>query len=194
MFDSYILPGPVSMMTRPVRHTDEPVTVFLCRRHFEAGVGRILAKDARRCAVLHMTLRGGDTGTGSISRRTLNLAANALRAGVRSGALVYLGDAEFAVLLQDTDAREAVAYARAVTAIVSGFKVMWEDELLPLQACMGGVTSEGCTDAAALLERAMEASELAKGKPGCKVHLMQQPVEVPHLPLGRPAAAGLRAF
>ncbi|HEV7165687.1 MAG TPA: hypothetical protein VGO35_09885 [Gammaproteobacteria bacterium] len=181
MFDAYISTDSGSD-ERTAHDTDAQVTIFPCRERFEAGISRMLRATTGQCAVLHMTVRSDSLCTGSVSRRILNLAGNALRTGMHVRAAAYLGDAEYAVLLQDTDAREAAAYAQAVTALVCGARVSWDDEVLTLTACIGGVLADDCEDGAALLEMAETARAPAWGKPGCKVHMLHAPEGDTQLP------------
>jgi hypothetical protein len=179
-----------SMMTQP-RH-DTQVTVFPNRERFEAGVTRVLSHHSGQedCAVLHVALRGGSgSGTGSVSQRMLNLVGNALRIGTRRGCLVYLGDAGFAVLLQDTDAREAAAYARIMAVVIASFRVNGEDELISASASIGGVMAGDGQQGHDLLEQAMRASQVAVGKHGYQVHMQHVAAprprhEAPALELG----------
>ena len=149
------------------------ITVLPCRGHFEQSVSRILehhAAGSRGSAVLHVTLQSF-SGTGAVSMRLLNLTGVALRAAMHDGEVAYIGDAEFAVFLHDTDAREAAHYARTVVGVVGGFRVEWQDEMLSISAHVGGVMVDGCIDGAELLKKAIAASEVASHKYGCKVHL-----------------------
>lgn len=157
-----------SNTTHPAR-----ITVLPNRRRFEASVSRILehhCAGSRGSAMLHVTVQSF-SGTGAVSMRLLNLTGVTLRAGMREGEVAYLGDAEFAVLLHDTDAREAALYARTMVSVIGNFKVEWHDEMLSISACVGGVMTDDCVDGAALLCQASAASDLAQHKPGCKVHL-----------------------
>lgn len=186
MFDAYIGMDPASSHSQEIRGRDAQITVFPTRDRFETGVSRMLKTEGGECAVLHMTVRSDTVCTGALSRKVLNLAGNALRAEMHAGAVVYLGDAEYAVFLQDTDAREAAAYAQAVTALVSGFKLQWEDEELSFKACIGGVLADDCQDGVALLELAEATRAMAWGKPGCKVHMTHAAVEYPQLAANKP--------
>jgi hypothetical protein len=165
-----------SMMT-PTRH-DTQVTVFPNRQRFEAGVSRVLSHHSGQedCAVLHVSLRGS---AGSVSPRMLNLVGNALRIGTRRGCLVYLGDAEFALLLQDTDAREAAAYARTMAVVIASFRVNGKDELISASASIGGVMAGDGQQGHDLLEQAMQASKLAVGKHGYQVHMQHAAAPMP---------------
>lgn len=157
-----------SMTTR----RDTQVTVFPNRQRFEAGVTRVLShySGQQDCAVLHVALQGS-SGTGSVSLRMLNLVGNALRAGTRRGCLAYLGDTEFAVLLQDTDAREAAVYARTLAIVIESFRTHWDDEVLTVSASVGGVMAGDGQDGHELLQQAAAAGRLAEAKPGCHVHM-----------------------
>ena len=170
MFDSISTES--NLAPRAQTGRDTQITVFPNRRRFEAAASRVLRHQggSEDCAVLHIALRGS-SGTGSVSLRMLNLTGNALRAGMHSGCVAYLGDAEFAVLLQDTDAREAAAYARTMASVISNFRVLWEGEMLTVSASIGGVMAEGRHDGAALLHQAVTAGDLAQHKPTCKVHM-----------------------
>jgi GGDEF domain-containing protein len=148
------------------------ITVFPDRAHFEAALRSTLNHAHGPCAMLHVALAGDHADAVSMSRRMLNLAGSTLRACMRAGEAVYLGHAEFAVLLHGVDAREVVNYARTVMSIVSGFRVMWEGELLSAEARIGGVLfGDGEMDTA-LLAAAEEAGRVADGKLGCKLHLV----------------------
>jgi len=156
----------------PALKSDTHVTVFPDRAHFEAALRSILNHAHGPCAMLHVALVGDHAHTGSISRRMLNLVGSTLRACMRSGEAAYLGDAEFAVLLRGVDAREAINYARTVMGIVSGFRVMWEGELLSAEARIGGVLfGDGEMDTE-LLAVAEEAGRVAGGKLCSKLHLV----------------------
>jgi hypothetical protein len=181
MFDS-------NLTTRP----DTQVTVFPNRQRFEAGVTRVLghASGERDCAVLHVALRGSG-GTGSVSLRMLNLVGNALRAGTRRGCLAYLGDAEFAVLLQDTTAREAAAYARTVAIVIESFRTHWDGELLTVSASIGGVMAGDGQQGHDLLQQAAEAGQQAGSKPGSRVQMQQASAPArPVAPLGMEPSFG----
>lgn len=154
--------------------SDTQVTVFPNRQRFETGVSRVLSHHSgeQDCAVLHVALRGSG-GTGSVSLRMLNLVGHALRTGTRRGCLAYLGDAEFAVLLQDTTAREAAAYARTLAIVIEAFKTHWEGEVLTVSASIGGVMARDGQQGRELLQQAADAGRLAETKPGCHVHMLR---------------------
>ena len=154
-------------------HQDHHITVLPNRSRFEESVSRILehhAAGSRGSAVLHVAVQSF-SGTGAVSLRLLNLTGVALRAAMHDGEVAYLGDAEFAVFLHDTDARDAAHYARTVVGMVGSFRVEWQDQMLAISAHVGGVMADDCVDGAALLQRAIEASDVASHKHGCKVHL-----------------------
>ena len=154
-------------------HKSHPITVLPNRDRFETCVSRILehhGAGSRGSAVLHVAVQSF-SGTGAVSMRLLNLTGVALRAAMHDGEVAYLGDAEFAVFLHDTDAHEAAHYARTVVGVVGGFRVEWQDEMLSISAHVGGVMAGDCMDGAALLKKAAAASEVASRKYGCKVHL-----------------------
>ena len=156
----------------PTVRSDTQITVYPKRACFEAALRSSLGHDHGPGAVLHVAVLG-HAGTGSISRRMLNLVGSTLRVCTRKGGLAYLGDAEFAVLLHDVDAREAAAYARTVISIVGSFRVMWEGEMLGAEAHVGGICfDEGDSDAG-LLVLAEEAGRVAADKLGCKLHMLQ---------------------
>lgn len=177
MFDSYISSGEEGRLFCATRGLYAPTRVFLSRRRFEEGIGSLLESEQGESAVLHVAVRGGDGATGSVCRRMLNLVGNTLRVCMRGGAVVYLGDAEFAVLLQDTDGRDVAAYGRTVITIVSGFRVMWEGEMLSAQARIGGIFAGHGRDGAALLAQAMAAGKLAQAKAAPQLHLLRAPDE-----------------
>ncbi|HEY1772706.1 MAG TPA: diguanylate cyclase [Gammaproteobacteria bacterium] len=154
-------------------YQDHHITVLPNRSRFQESVSRILehhAAGSRGSAVLHVTVQSF-SGTGAVSMRLLNLTGVALRAAMRDGEVAYLGDAEFAVFLHDTDAREAAHYARTVVGMVGSFRVEWQDQMLSVSAHVGGVMADDGVDGTALLEKAIAASEAASHKFGCKVHL-----------------------
>ncbi|HEX4300561.1 MAG TPA: hypothetical protein VH327_06790 [Gammaproteobacteria bacterium] len=161
-------------------HESHRITVLPNRSRFEQSVSRILEHNAagsRGSAMLHVTVQSF-SGTGAVSMRLLNLTGVALRAAMQDGEVAYLGDAEFAAFLHDTDAREAALYARTLVGIVGSFRVEWQDEMLSISACIGGVMADECVDGAALLQKAIAASDVASHKHGCKVHLTHPSTEV----------------
>jgi hypothetical protein len=159
-----------SNLTTPSPHH---VTVLPTRTRFETAVSRILehhADGSHGSALLHITLQS-ESGTGSISPRLLNLVGNALRAGMHDGEVTYLGDAEFAVFLHDTDDRQAAHYARTMAGVIGNFTAEWHGEIIAIDACIGGVMSEHCADGHTLLRMAESAGQTARRKPGCKLHM-----------------------
>lgn len=174
----------------PAAKSEAHVTVFPDRAHFEAALRSTLAHAHGPCTMLHVAVLCNHTGKVSRSRRMLNLVGSTLRACMRSGEVVYLGDAEYAVLLREVDLRQAEDYARSVCNIVSGFRVMWEGELLSAEARIGGVMfTDGETDTG-LLAIAEQAGYMAAAKFGCKVHLLQA---VPAVQGYEPAVPALEA-
>jgi hypothetical protein len=173
MFDSYISTQDGDRLFCASRGLYAPTRVFLTRQRFETGIVPMLdARESGECAVLHVAVRGDNSSTGSVCRRMLNLVGNTLRVCMRGGAVAYLGDAEFAVLLQDTDARDAEAYARTVITIASGFRVLWQGEMLSAQARIGGILAGTERDGAALLAQAIAAGQAAAVRPAPKLHLV----------------------
>jgi len=156
----------------PAYKSDTQITVFPDRTRFEAAFRGTLSHVHGPCAMLHVVVVGDHGGTGSVSRRMLNLVGSTLRACMRAGEAAYLGDAEFAVLLRDVGARGAAVYGRTVISIVSGFRVMWEGELLSAEARIGGVLFDDSETDTELLALAEQAGRVADGKFGCKLHLI----------------------
>ena len=154
---------------------DAQVTVFLNRQRFEYGIEAMLKADHGQQAVLHLALRHEDGSQAAVSPWILNLAGNTLRAGMRSGALAYLGEARFAVLLQDTDAWQAAAYARVAVDIINGMPMPPSERTRPIKACIGGILAGHNRDGEYLLSLAEAATAQAWGKPGCKLHLLHAP-------------------
>lgn len=178
----------------PARRSDTHIVVYPNRVRFEAALGSMLRRLHGSCAMLHVAV-SGDHGTGSISRHMLNLVGSTLRVCMRKGELAYLGDAEFAVLLRGVDAYEASTYARTVIAIVSGFRVLWEGELLGAEAQVGGVMFDDGELDSGLLAVAEEAGQIAASKTDCKLHILRhqraatpQPADVARDPGIRDAA------
>lgn len=172
MFDSYASTAIDSSRNSQVGHGAHPqLTVFLNRQRFEHGIGSLLKAHPGQHAVLHLELCDQDGVPLELGRPMLSRVAHTLRAGIRAGAVAHLGGAEFAVLLQDTDAWQAAAYARVAADIVNGFRTP-QDEEVP-QACIGGVLAGTCCDGAELLQQAQSAGELAWAKPGRKLHILQ---------------------
>ena len=177
MFDSHIDIDSTGggRQARQSRGKDAQITVFPNRQRFEFGIGEMLKVGSGQHAVLHMAVRRKDGAAAAVSHRALNIGANTLRAGIQGGAVAYLGHAEFAVLLQDTDAWQAAAYARVAVDIVNGMKLPSGGGSLAVVGCMGGILCGHCRDGAYLLGLAVAAGDAAWEKPGCKVHLLHAP-------------------
>lgn len=154
---------------------DAQITVFLNRQRFEFGIEQMLKAGHGREAVLYLAVRHADGSAAAVSHRTLSLVANTLRAGMRSGAVAYLGEARFAVLLQGTDEWQAAAYARVAVDIVNGMRLPSGERTLPIKACVGGVLAGHDRDGARLLALAEAAADMAWDKPGSKLHLLHAP-------------------
>ncbi|HEV2332620.1 MAG TPA: diguanylate cyclase [Gammaproteobacteria bacterium] len=167
---------------------DAPITVFVNRAGFERGISRMLSRGTGEGVMLHLTLRSQDGHTGCVGRKLLNLAGNTLRVAMRSGAAVYLGNAEFAVFLQDAGVREAAAYARTVIQIIDRLRVTWDHEALSVQASIGGVMAGDAQDGAALLDQAVAAGEHARAKLGCKMYILYAQEPLPALRQFAPAS------
>lgn len=157
------------------RGKDAQITVFPNRQRFEYGIEAMLKADHGQQAVLHLALRHEDGSQAAVSHWILNLAGNTLRAGMRSGALAYLGEARFAVLLQDTDAWQAAAYARVAVDIINGMPMPSAERARPIKACIGGILAGHNRDGEYLLRLAEAATAHAWEKPGCKLHLLHAP-------------------
>ena len=162
-----------------------PVTVFLDQPRFEAGITRILepiTADIQDCAILHVAVEAG-VGTSHLLGHTeagakmLKLIGRALRSGIRSGALAYLGDAKFAVLLQGADVKDTLAYSRAVLSAIEETSVPWGDNDLSVSAYIGGVMAGGLDDGVALLSMARAAGRIARDKGGVRVHMYREEYE-----------------
>lgn len=189
MFDSYTrMDAGAKAQRMETRGLDAPITVFVNRAGFERGISRMLSQGAGEGAVLHLTLRGRDAHTGCVGRKLLNLVGNTLRVAMQSGAAVYLGNAEFAVFLREASAREAAAYARTVIGIIDDLQVTWEHEVLSVHAAIGGVMAGHAQDGEALLSQAIAAGEVARGKLGCKMHVLYAQEPLPTLQLRTPAS------
>lgn len=154
---------------------DAQITVFLNRQRFEYGIETMLKADHGQQAVLHLALRHEDGSKPAVSHWILNLAGNTLRAGMRSGAVAYLGEAHFAVLLQDTDAWQAAAYARVAVEIINAMPMPLGERARPIKACIGGILAGHNHDGEYLLRLAEAATDRAWDKPGSKLHLLHAP-------------------
>ena len=176
MFDGQIDMEPGSgREARRNKGRDAQIIVFPNRQRFESGIGEMLKSGSGQRAVLHMVVRRADGTSAAVSHRALNMVANTLRAGIRAGAVAYLGGTEFAVLLQDTDSWQAAAYARVAVEIVNGMKLASGGKSLAVVGCMGGILAGHSRDGGYLLRLAEAATDLAWEKPGCKVHLLHAP-------------------
>lgn len=151
---------------------DVPTRVFLNRHHFERGIVGLLQSEPLACAVLHVTLTGEDGSVGAVCQRTLNVAGNILRACMRGGAAAYLGEGEFAVLLQGTDARGLESYACTVLQMISGLQMSWGNRPQQVQVFVGGTLAGDCLDGAILLAQAISASRQARMEPFSRLHLL----------------------
>lgn len=156
---------------------DAPVQVFMDRSRFEAGISRILRStrvNAEDCAIFYIIARSSDAhlNDADASRNMLNLIGNILRSRVHAGALAYLGNGEFAVMLEDVSARDAVAYARSVFSVLSDIRMQWQGRVLTIGAHIGGAMTEGRQDGESLLELAQLASNIARVQLGYKVHMV----------------------
>ncbi len=160
MFDSYARSAPATE-TRTLPRQHAPAAVFSGRPSFEDGVTRLIgsgAFSASECAVLQVGLDGDVLANPAAGRKLLSLAANILRARVKSGALAYLGDGRFAVLLQGVSGRDAVAYCREVLSVLDGIRLHWQGEVLTVGSWIGGVMAETHRDGLTLLEEAEHAA------------------------------------
>jgi EAL domain-containing protein (putative c-di-GMP-specific phosphodiesterase class I)/GGDEF domain-containing protein len=161
-----------------------PVEVFRDRRAFEDGICRILAARANGTyghVVLYLVadgfaaikeLCGADAGG-----RLLQRIGKALRPKLRRGVLAHLGNAEFAVLAQDTTARDAENLALTIVRDISSIKLSWKGKSFSVSAYAGGVATGERQDGKALLELAEAASRVAKEKFGSKVHVAREQEE-----------------
>ncbi len=154
---------------------DAQITVFLNRQRFEYGIEAMLNADHGQQAVLLLALRHEDGSKAAVSQWILNLVGNTLRAGMRAGAVAYLGEARFAVLLQDTDAWQAAAYGRVAIDIVNSMRTPQSEQARSIKACIGGILAGHNRDGEYLLRLAEGATDHAWEKPGCKLHLLHAP-------------------
>jgi len=177
MFDAATSLDPRSSAAAGSMHAgkDAHITVFLNRQRFELGIEAMLKAGRGQQAVLHLAVRHEDGSAATVSHRTLNLVGNTLRAGMRSGAVAYLGEARFAVLLQETDEWQAAAYARVAVDIVNGMPLPAGEGPQPIKACVGGVLAGQSRDGEQLLALAGAATDVAWSKPGSKLHLLHAP-------------------
>jgi hypothetical protein len=176
MFDSYTRTAPATeVRTLPRQHA--PAEIFHGRSSFESGVTRLIGSGtfpAAECAVLQVGLSGQPQADPAAGRKLLSLVANILRARVKSGALAYLGDSRFAVLLQGVSGRDAVAYCREVLSVLDGIRLQWQGEVLTVESWIGGVMVETHHDGLTLLEEAEHAAHAAQHKLGRKLHMVHE--------------------
>jgi GGDEF domain-containing protein len=151
------------------------VTIFMGRAAFESGVTRLLdsaAATAGGCAVLYVGLAGPALSDPDAARKALRLTAEILRARVKAGALAYLGDGRFAVLLRRVSGRDAVHYCREVLAVFDEIRLQWQGEILTVESWIGGAMVEAHHDGLTLLEAAEHAAAVARAKPGRHLHML----------------------
>ena len=159
-----------------------PVTVFLDQPRFEAGISRMLepvTADMLDCAILHVSVEASAStsyllGHTEAGATMLNRIGRQLRFRLRSGALVYLGNARFAVMLWGADAQDALAYSRATLSAIEEISLPWEDKGLSVSAYIGGVMARGLGDGVALLSMARAAGCVARDKEGVRVHMYRE--------------------
>ena len=160
---------------------NKPVTVFWSRSAFETGVGSLIKsanESGRGCVILYVTAEGwnaiNELCGADAGRKMLGAVSTVLRTRLRAGAVAHLGDAEFAVFLPDTGARDAETLARAVVHEIAGIKLPWKGDTLSVGAYVGGVAGGTGQDGKTLLDLAEAAGNVAKEKFGWKVHVAQQ--------------------
>lgn len=154
------------------------------RSGFETGVSRMLETtnvNTEDCVILYVSVQSRDAGLNDpdASRKMLGLIGNILRARVRAGALAYLGHGEFAVMLQDVSARDAVAYSRNVFSVIADIRMQWRGVTFTVSGHIGGVMTEDRHDGEYLLCLAQKAAHMAKEQPGFKVHMVHDQEESP---------------
>ena len=156
------------------------VTIYPTRARFEAGMSRMFAASPASCrnsAILHVVIEAGaveaDLRCTPAGAKMLNLIGNILRARVRNGALAYLGDGKFGVLLQGVGARDAVAYTKSVLKVIYEIRLPWNGKLLTVSAYVGGVTVDAPEDGMTLLDTAEAAGQLARDKFGMRIHMVR---------------------
>ena len=176
MFDSFSHTDPAPQAPA-LSHAQGRVNIFQGRSGFESGITHLIESAsiaAGECAVLAVALSGPALLDPEANRKTLGLAANILRARVEAGALAYLGDGRFAVMLQGVSGRDAVAYCRKVLKVLDEIRLHWQGEVLTVESWIGGVMVEAHHDGMTLLEAAEHASEMALRKPGRKLHMVHE--------------------
>jgi GGDEF domain-containing protein len=174
MFDSHT----IARVVAPSVETE--VTIFMGRAGFESGTTRLLdsaAATAGECAVLYVGLAGSALADPEASRKTLRLAAEILRARVKSGALAYLGEGRFAVLLRRVSGRDAVHYCREVLGVFDDIRLQWQGKILTVDSWIGGAMVEAHHDGLTLLEAAEHAAGVAMCKPGRQLHMVHDQEE-----------------
>jgi GGDEF domain-containing protein len=168
MFDSHST-APVATLP-----AEAEVTIFMGRAGFESGVTRLLdsaAAAAGECAVLYVGLAGPALSDPEAARKTLRIVAEILRARVKAGALAYLGEGRFSVLLRGVSGRDAVHYCREVLSVFDEIRLQWQGEVLRVDSWIGGAMVEAHHDGLTLLEAAEHAAAAALRKPGRHLHM-----------------------
>jgi len=172
MFDSHTA-API-----PVLSVAAEVTIFMGRAGFESGVTRLLdSATSGECAVLYVGLAGPALSDPDAARKTLALAAEMLRTRVKAGALAYLGDGRFAVLLRRVSGRDAVQYCRDVISVFDDIRLQWQGEILTVDSWIGGAMVEAHHDGLTLLEAAEHAAGIARTKLGRPLHMVHDQEE-----------------
>jgi hypothetical protein len=169
MFDSHSTPPTAAPSVA------EEVTIFMGRAGFESGATRLLDSTATATggsAVLYVGLAGPALSDPDAARKTLRLAAEILRARVKAGALAYLGEGRFAVLLRRVSGRDAVHYCREVLAVFDEIRLHWQGEVLTVDSWIGGAMVEAHHDGLTLLEAAEHAAGTASTKSGRPLHMV----------------------
>jgi hypothetical protein len=177
MFDSFTRHEPIS---RALPRPKTQVAIFHGRTSFEDGATSLIGAGVfpyAECAVLQVSLRGEALADPGAGRKLLSLAANILRARVTNGALAYLGEGRFAVLLQGVSGRDAVAYCRDAMAVLDAIRLQWRGQVLTVESGIGGVMAEAHRDGLTLLEAAAHAAEVAGHKHGCKLHMLHEQLD-----------------
>lgn len=173
MFDSQ----PTTRIATP---SAEEVTIFMGRAGFESGVTRLLDSDGAATggsAVLYVGLAGPALSDPDAARKTLRLVAEILRTRVKAGALAYLGEGRFAVLLRRVSGRDAVHYCRQVLSVFDEIRLQWQGEVLTVESWIGGAMVEAHHDGLTLLEAAEHAAGTARTKLGRPLHMIHDQEE-----------------
>ena len=172
MFDSHT----TTRVATPSAETE--VAIFMGRAGFESGVTRLLdSAAAGECAVLYVGLAGPALADPDAARKTLRLAAEILRTRVKAGALAYLGEGRFAVLLRRVSGRDAVHYCREVLSVFDDIRLQWQGEVLTVESWIGGAMVEAHHDGLTLLEAAEHAAGAALHKHGRQLHMVHDQEE-----------------